>query len=694
MKILRNIFRGLTVYSLFAGAVFAQEVNLQAVEWAASSSATLPSLSEGYDGYAVSGDLGSVYNYFYKGSSSEEDAKDLYVDFQNLTSSSGARIYLGENGVTGSNSYYGNLTAVISGDIALQRYTAGAFARSDTYVGNVSTTINGNVNFSNALTLGGGYSETAGVTLYQESTSLTLNNGTYLSNIAAAGFVKGGANLSVKNSSSLVINKATINPGGDYFVAGGALSYGSGTASIEGGSSLYLGAGANIKGGDLFGGSFGYGSSTSVTGGTSITIDGATIVPSDPQSGSQIFGGSNSSGVVQGVVSTVDSSKVVVKSGTISSWIFGGSLSQSNGATVVTGDSSVEILGGDISGQVFGGSYGWDADSPTFEATVKGNTSVKISGGTITGYVFGGSRTDSDQYRGGSNANIEGSSSVEISGSALVNGDVFGGSVVYINYDGSDASANIGGATNIVVSGGTVTGNILAGSYVQNELSDKKAQASVSSANITISKGEIGGDIYAGGYGEGSVIEGASTVKFIGNSSDIKFSGTVYGSGVNSALVQGDTQVAFGDAENSFSGSFAGGIENFDRLIIANENTNVTFEKAFNVEVLSVDSGAQATIADASSFGELNIAFLDGDFGEGSVFAFDLGAIFGDSESLVLSALEGESKLTLTNSYGETFLANYANESFEVLQAVPEPSTFAAIFGSLALAFAAYRRRK
>lgn len=690
MKILRNIFRGLTVYSLFAGAVFAQEVNLQAVEWAASSSATLPSLSEGYDGYAVSGDLGSVYNYFYKGSSSEEDAKDLYVDFQNLTSSSGARIYLGENGVTGAASYYGNLTAVISGDLALQRYTAGAFARSDTYVGNVSTTINGNVDFSDTLTLGGGYSETAGATLYQESTSLTLNNGTYISNIAAAGFVKGGANLSVKNSSSLVINKATINPDGDYFVAGGALSYGSGTATIQGGSSLYLGAGAHINGGDLFGGSFGYGSSTSVTGGTSITIDGATIAAS----GSQIFGGSNSSGVVQGVVSTVDSSKVVVKSGTISSWIFGGSLSQSNGATVVTGDSSVEILGGDISGQVFGGSYGWDADSPTFEATVKGNTSVKISGGTITGYVFGGSRTDSDQYRGGSNANIEGSSSVEISGSALVNGDVFGGSVVYIAGTGSDASANIAGATNIVVSGGTVTGNILAGSYVQNELSDKKAQASVSSANITISKGEIGGDIYAGGYGEGSVIAGASTVKFIGNSSDIKFSGTVYGSGVNSALVQGDTQVAFGDAENSFSGSFAGGIEGFDKLIIANENTNVAFEKAFNVAALRVDSGAQATIADGSSFGELNIAFLDGDFGEGSVFAFDLSAIFGDSESLVLSALEGESKLTLTNADGETFLANYANESFEVLQAVPESSTFAAILGSLALAFAAYRRRK
>lgn len=694
MNILKNTSLSLALSSIFAGAAFAQDLNLQPVEWAASSSETLPALSEGFDGYAVSGDLGGVYNYFYKGSGSAEDAKDLYVDFQNLTSSSGARIYLGENGASGAASYYGNLTAVISGDISLQRYTAGAFARSDTYVGNVSTTIDGNVDFSSALTLGGGYSETAGVTLYQESTSLTLNNGTYLSNIAAAGFVKGGANLSVKNSSSLVINKATINPGGDWFVAGGALSYGSGMASIEGGSSLYLGAGVNVKGGDLFGGSFGYGSSTSVRGGTIITIDGATIVPSNPQSGSQIFGGSNSSGVVQGVVSTVDNSKVVVKSGTISSWIFGGSLSQSNGATVVSGDSSVEILGGEITGQVFGGSFGWDADSPTFEATVKGNTSVKISGGTVTGYVFGGSRTDSDQYGGGSNANIGGDSTVEISGSALVNGDVVGGSVVYINYDGSDAVANIGGSTNIIVSGGTVTGNILAGSYVQNELADKKAEASVSSANITILKGEIGGDIYAGGYGEGSVIEGSSTVKFIGNSADIKFSGTVYGSGVDSAVVKGETQLAFGDADNSFSGSFAGGIEGFDKLIIANENTNVAFEKAFNVAVLSVDSRVQATIAEGSSFGELNIAFLDGDFGEGSVFAFDLGAIFGDSESLVLSAIEGESKLTLTNSDGQTFLANYANESFEVLQAVPEPAAFALIFASLALSLAAYRRRK
>lgn len=92
----------------------------------------------------------------------------------------------------------------------------------------MNTTINGNVNFSNTLTLGGAYSETANVTIYQDSTTLTLNDGTYTSNIFASGFVKNGANLNTKNGSSLVINKAEIVGGGDYIVAGGALSYGTG----------------------------------------------------------------------------------------------------------------------------------------------------------------------------------------------------------------------------------------------------------------------------------------------------------------------------------------------------------------------------------------------------------------------------------------------------------------------------------
>ncbi len=552
----------------------------------------------------------------------------------------------------------------------------------------MNTTINGNVNFSNTLTLGGAYSETANVTIYQDSTKLTLNDGTYTSNIFASGFVKNGANLNTKNGSSLVINKAEIVGGGDYIVAGGALSYGTGKATVEGGSSLYLGSGVNVKAGDLAGGSSGYGSSTSVTGGSSITIDGATIADS------QIFGGSNSSGVVPGVVSTVDNSKVIIKSGNINAWIFGGSLSQSNGATVIEGNSSVEISGGTISGQVFGGSYGWDADTSTFQATVKGDTSVKLTGGTVTGYVFGGSRTDSDQYRGGSNANIYGNTTVEISDNAFVDGDVFGGSVVYMAYSGDSAEANISGSTNIVMNGGSVSGNILAGSYIENNIEGKTAEGSIHSANITISKGEIGGDIYAGGFGAGSKIEEDSKVKFIGNSSDINFTGTVYGGGENGAIIGGKSKVAFGDSENAFVGAFQGSINKFDELLVENENTNVALEKAFDVSVLRVDSLSQISLVDGSSFGELNIIFNDKDFDEGSVLNFDLGEIFGDGKSIVLSAIEGESGLTLTNSSGQTFAANYSNDSFEVLHLIPEPSCFALLFGMLTMGFALYRRHK
>ena len=72
---------------------------------------------------------------------------------------------------------------------------------------------------------------------------------------------------------------------------------------------------------------------------------------------------------------------------------------------------------------------------------------------------------------------------------------------------------------------------------------------------------------------------------------------------------------------------------------------------------------------------------------------FDLADVFGDSATIVESALSSDSKFTVTNADGDTFIADYNSGSINIGAAVPEPATWAAIAGALALAFAAYRRR-
>ena len=111
---------------------------------------------------------------------------------------------------------------------------------------------------------------------------------------------------------------------------------------------------------------------------------------------------------------------------------------------------------------------------------------------------------------------------------------------------------------------------------------------------------------------------------------------------------------------------------------------------------------ADATVsASGFDFDKLTIV-LDEDFSQGDTGSIDLATIFGSSSSLVMSALESQSdsKLTIKDSSGKEF--NLASEnisgstiSFEVgSQVVPEPATYATIFGALALAFVAYRRRR
>ena len=103
--------------------------------------------------------------------------------------------------------------------------------------------------------------------------------------------------------------------------------------------------------------------------------------------------------------------------------------------------------------------------------------------------------------------------------------------------------------------------------------------------------------------------------------------------------------------------------------------------------------------ASSISFEKLIVNFAE-DFVEEESASVDLNSIFGDSTTVVLAALKDGKKFSVSDSHSEWNLDSVTfgddgNVSFVVgSQVVPEPATYAAIFGALALAFAAYRRRK
>ena len=115
--------------------------------------------------------------------------------------------------------------------------------------------------------------------------------------------------------------------------------------------------------------------------------------------------------------------------------------------------------------------------------------------------------------------------------------------------------------------------------------------------------------------------------------------------------------------------------------------------------LLSVASDSIVSAAEDISFEKLIVNFAE-DFVEGESASVDLNSIFGDSTTVVLSALNDGKKFSVSDSHSEWNLDSVTfgddgNVSFVVVsQVVPEPATYAAIFGALALAFAAYRRRK
>ena len=334
---------------------------------------------------------------------------------------------------------------------------------------------------------------------------------------------------------------------------------------------------------------------------------------------------------------------------------------------------TVNVSGGTY--QTIRGAY-YTADTINNFDGMKGNFTYNITGGTIsTGLYMGLAPDYMSDYR--HEKTLEGNLTV----------NVYGGNIKTIS-----TNANIDKFT------GDVYVNIHAGAVVDTI---DTSQTHIGNYNVFID----GGNVRYIGLGT-TEREGVATVTLVGSPEGLNF-------------VSGADTVYIGNDSQAFSGS-VGTLVSAEDTVYISDNSTITTGR-INSNKLYVGENADVTLTLSNNYYERewyisSSAKISGKpelcFGDGRRENFILNIVLDedfDATSLNLSDIF-EDTITFSGTMDETNfnLLDYNGnklEGFELTTdetgsyiinniVVPEPATYAAIFGTLALAFAAYRRRK
>lgn len=421
-------------------------------------------------------------------------------------------------------------------------------------------------------------------------------------------------------------------------------------------------------------------------GGNSIVEGNVSVDLRGIASNIDLVGGNN--GLVKGTVSATLSDTAVLKSMIVSKGDVHGNnvvYAQDGSVASVIDPSktvvSVTIDGAQTGGLHLVGSFGSYNDPVS---SVYGSVSLEIKNGA---QIADGSNVRAVGLAG----HVYGDTHISVSGADTVLGKHL--------YAGSERGSIIEGNAYLSIDSATVKGDVYGGGYGIEQNGVQQVAIIKGDSFITLKNANINGSVYAAGKGALASIEGNSTVTVLGTELNVaNISGEGVGQILNGEEMGKGTVgklsiLAFGNSSESFNGTVYANIDSFDRMEISNANTDVTFANAFDVEVLSVLADTSVTLADGTSIDRLNLV-LNSDFIEGETLRYNLADIFGDSLTVVASAIENEGAFTVTNAQGSEFFAQYADGNISVGSAVPEPAAYAAIFGALALAFAACRKRR
>lgn len=147
------------------------------------------------------------------------------------------------------------------------------------------------------------------------------------------------------------------------------------------------------------------------------------------------------------------------------------------------------------------------------------------------------------------------------------------------------------------------------------------------------------------------------------------------------AIISGDLDVA--------SVSLDGGNLSATSIIVGDDRSlAVAGASSVDADLLKVFETATVSLDEAATLdiGALELVVAS-ELQSG--MEFDLSNVFGDDTSIVLAAVGNN--LVMSDSLGNSLSAVVSADG--VITAVPEPATYAVIFGALALALAAYRKR-
>ena len=385
-----------------------------------------------------------------------------------------------------------------------------------------------NSNDGGTLGANGGYIYFGGNNEYSatEKISHTFDSTTVLGNTAGNVAIGGsGEGSSMEDGADIVVDGVKM-----YSLTGG----GADGASVKGDISLTVKSGEveNLVGGGRGG---------VHVGNTSITVENGSV--------SNIYGGDQFGGKVEGDIN------ISVKGGKVGT-IYGSNYSSNtpnaeifNG---VSGDVTIDISGGEVNhirGGINSNNVG-DVAIAKQKMVLNGDVVINVGGDAHIGAYDG----ESILATGGSYASVNGTTTVNISDNAVVDGIIAGGAS---RTDESGVKSS-----NINISGGTLNGDVYAGGLKYSSVSGNTA--------VNISGGEINADVYGGGA-VGTSVKGNSTISLTGSTAVIN--GTLYGGGLNGGTVEGVKTLNFGTSEQAYKGTSALKVADFDKINVSAGST-------------------------------------------------------------------------------------------------------------------------
>ena len=461
-----------------------------------------------------------------------------------------------------------------------------------------------NSNDGGTLGANGGYIYFGGNNEYSatEKISHTFDSTTVLGNTAGNVAIGGsGEGSSMEDGADIVVDGVKM-----YSLTGG----GADGASVKGDISLTVKSGEveNLVGGGRGG---------VHVGNTSITVENGSV--------SNIYGGDQFGGKVEGDIN------ISVKGGKVGT-IYGSNYSSNtpnaeifNG---VSGDVTIDISGGEVN-HIRGGinsNNAGDVAVAKQKMVLNGDVVINVGGDAHIGAYDG----ESILATGGSYASVNGTTTVNVSDNAVVDGIIAGGAS---RTDESGVKSS-----NINISGGTLNGNVYAGGLKYSSVSGNTA--------VNISGGEINADVYGGGA-VGTSVKGNSTISLTGSTAVIN--GTLYGGGLNGGTVEGVKTLNLGTSEQAYNGTSALKVANFDKINVSAGSSAELFEYAQS------DGGTAINIASNSSLsivlGSAADQLLKTGVANDGTFSLKRGSL-ADGASVALSSYTGAGAV---NAFGGTF---------------------------------------